>query len=198
MTAIATWNQALLRTSAAMLARPQVKLDASRHAGLDRDIAQVEQLVRRSVRPPSARQHRIGREEGREHDDVAEQEDPEAVAGDDALGRGPAPVALACGSHACASVSAAVAHCGSLSRRVLARSRDARPVAAIDPRDFLCRNRRPRRGRARRTRRRWQRRRRARRSTIHQMCQISAKPIMVAKKAQTKPVGELRGISMSR
>ena len=35
-------------------------------------------------------------------------------------------------------------------------------------------------------------------ATIHQMCQINAKPIMVAKKAQTKPVGELRGISISR
>ena len=34
-------------------------------------------------------------------------------------------------------------------------------------------------------------------ATIHQMCQISAKPMMVAKNAQTKPVGELRGISMS-
>ena len=34
------------------------------------------------------------------------------------------------------------------------------------------------------------------RSTIHQMCQISAKPITVAKKAQTKPVGLLRGISI--
>ena len=32
--------------------------------------------------------------------------------------------------------------------------------------------------------------------TIHQMCQISAKPITVAKNAQTNPVGELRGISI--
>src|ERR1700675_604245 len=35
-------------------------------------------------------------------------------------------------------------------------------------------------------------------ATIHQMCQIKAKPMTVAKNAQTKPVGELRGISMSR
>ena len=34
-------------------------------------------------------------------------------------------------------------------------------------------------------------------ATIHQMCQISAKPMTVAKNAQTKPVGELRGISMA-
>ncbi len=33
--------------------------------------------------------------------------------------------------------------------------------------------------------------------TIHQMCQISAKPITVAKNAQMKPVGLLRGISMA-
>ena len=33
--------------------------------------------------------------------------------------------------------------------------------------------------------------------TIHQMCQISAKPMMVAKNAQTNPVGEFLGISMS-
>src|SRR6202790_532289 len=35
-------------------------------------------------------------------------------------------------------------------------------------------------------------------ATIHQMCHISAKPIMVAKNAQTKPVAELRGISILR
>src|SRR6202163_581218 len=35
-------------------------------------------------------------------------------------------------------------------------------------------------------------------ATIHQMCQIKAKPITVAKNAQTKPVGELRGISIAR
>src|SRR6266576_6119582 len=35
-------------------------------------------------------------------------------------------------------------------------------------------------------------------ATIHQMCQIKAKPMTVAKNAQTKPVGELRGISIAR
>ena len=33
--------------------------------------------------------------------------------------------------------------------------------------------------------------------TSHQMCQISAKPMMVAKKAQMKPTGLLRGMSMA-
>src|SRR5665213_28871 len=34
--------------------------------------------------------------------------------------------------------------------------------------------------------------------TIHQICQISANPMKVAKNAQTNPVGELRGISIGR
>ena len=34
------------------------------------------------------------------------------------------------------------------------------------------------------------------RITIHQMCQISAKPVITAKKAMTKPIGLLRGISI--
>jgi len=33
-------------------------------------------------------------------------------------------------------------------------------------------------------------------TTSHQMCQISAKPVKVAKNAVTKPTGLLRGISM--
>jgi hypothetical protein len=35
------------------------------------------------------------------------------------------------------------------------------------------------------------------RATIHQMCQISAKPMKVAKKAQMKPVALFLGISIS-
>ena len=34
----------MLRASAAMMARPQAKLDSSRNAGLDRDGVQVEEL----------------------------------------------------------------------------------------------------------------------------------------------------------
>ena len=34
-------------------------------------------------------------------------------------------------------------------------------------------------------------------ATIHQMCQISANPMMVAKNAVMKPVGLLRGTSIS-
>ena len=82
------------RICAPMLARPQVKLDSSRQAVSMRDIAEIEQLA--SARPARGRvrQHRIAREERREHDDVAEQEDPEAVADDDPLRRGAAGAML--------------------------------------------------------------------------------------------------------
>jgi hypothetical protein len=52
---------------------------------LDRGIAQVEQLMpaRAARRLPD--QHRVGREEGGEHDDIAERKNPEAVTDDDAL-----------------------------------------------------------------------------------------------------------------
>jgi hypothetical protein len=55
-----------------MLAMPQVK--------------EIEQILPARPARRLGGQHGIGREERREHDDVAEQEDPEAVADDDALG----------------------------------------------------------------------------------------------------------------
>src|SRR3982751_5959075 len=55
---------------------------------LDRDVAQIEQLAPARPARRLAEQHGIGREERRKHDYVAEDEDPEAIAGDDALGRG--------------------------------------------------------------------------------------------------------------
>ena len=54
---------------------------------LDRDRLQVEELERPGAAGGRVRQHRVGRVEGREHHEVAEQEDPEAVGGDDALRR---------------------------------------------------------------------------------------------------------------
>ena len=51
---------------------------------LDEDIAEIEQLGPGRSAGGVARQHRIGREQPREHDDVAEDEDPEAVGDDDA------------------------------------------------------------------------------------------------------------------
>jgi hypothetical protein len=64
-----------------------VKLDSKQAAGFDRDAPQIEQLAPAAGRRPSARQHRVAREEAGEHHDVAEQEDPETVAGDDPLRR---------------------------------------------------------------------------------------------------------------
>ncbi len=68
-----------------MLAMPQVKLDSSRNGRLDRGVAQVEQLC--SARPARrfSDQHRVCREERGEHDDVAQQEYPEAKADDNAF-----------------------------------------------------------------------------------------------------------------
>ena len=53
--------------------------------GLDRDIVQVEKIFAARPSRGLSGEHRIGGEKRREHDDVAEQEDPEAVADDDAL-----------------------------------------------------------------------------------------------------------------
>src|ERR1700720_184203 len=62
---------------------------------LEPDVAQVEQLPAGWSPCRVAGQHRIGGEEGGEHDDVAQQENPEAVAGDDALrNRSPGRVPL--------------------------------------------------------------------------------------------------------
>src|SRR5208283_3464973 len=52
---------------------------------LEPDIAQVEQLPTAWSPCGVPDQHRIGGEEGGEHDDVAQQENPEAVTGDNAL-----------------------------------------------------------------------------------------------------------------
>src|SRR5437763_8323574 len=57
-------------------------------AGLDCDVAQVEQLAPARPARRLAEQHGVGREERRKHHHVAEDEYPEAIAGDDALGRG--------------------------------------------------------------------------------------------------------------
>ena len=55
--------------------------------GLDKDIAEIEQLGAGRSAGGVARQHRVGREQPREHDDVAEEEDPEPVR-DDGTRRG--------------------------------------------------------------------------------------------------------------
>jgi hypothetical protein len=86
-----------------MLAMPQVKLDASRHA--------VSMF--RAGRPTRglADQNGVGRKEGGEHDDVAEQEDPEAVADHDPFRRG-----AAVGSCSGVAMSAGVAQVCAIGR----------------------------------------------------------------------------------
>ena len=181
-----------------MLGEAAGKARCQQAGGLDRDIAQIEQLARRSVRPPSARaaRHRLRR--SREHHHVAEQEDPEAVAGNDPLRRR----AVVHGRRArrrlgCMSVDA---------MRSLRPSRRS-PHSVMRPRRAatLARSIRATSS-AGITYSSWSRQANTTKvgeradvpaATIHQMCQISAKPMMVAKNAQTKPVGELRGISMS-
>src|SRR3954447_1854016 len=64
------------------------KTRGEKKAGLDCDVAQVEQLAPARPARRLAEQYGVSREERRKHHHVAEDEDPEAIAGDDALGRG--------------------------------------------------------------------------------------------------------------
>ena len=181
-----------------------MKLESSRQA------VSIATLCRsnssRPLGPPAVcpDQHRVGREERGEHDDVAEQEDPEAVADDDALGDRSGRQRLRVGtfrrrglgdsgrsSPAVASKRAHGVGC-SWARCLAARA----AVGPVDARDLVGRNDVLVLSRQANTTKVAKAPTNAT-ATIHQMCQISAKPMMVAKKAQTKPVGVFRGISMS-
>ncbi len=155
---------------------------------LDKDIAEIEQLGAGRSAGGVARQHRIGGEQRREHDDVAEDEDPEPIGDDDALRRRPAAAAPArefgwnrgrnrvdrCYRHAGRPASAGPVPFAQV-RRPRFRARGPRSSRTI--RTMIAAARRPR-------------------ITSHQICQISEKPVITAKKAMTKPIGLLRGISM--
>ena len=71
------------------------KTRGQQQSSLDGDIAQIEQIVARRPARGLPVQHGVGGKERREHDHVAEDEDPETVAGDDPLGRGAVPAAVA-------------------------------------------------------------------------------------------------------
>src|SRR5258708_22309075 len=84
------------RSHGAVEPRPAMRVgaDACEAAGeareeqaprLDPGIAQVEQLPPARPARGLPDQHRVGREKGREHDDVAEQENPKAVTDNDPL-----------------------------------------------------------------------------------------------------------------
>src|SRR6202012_5211026 len=54
-------------------------------AGLDRDLRPIEQILAHWSAVGGVNQRRVAREQGREHDDVGENEEPEAIGYDDAL-----------------------------------------------------------------------------------------------------------------
>src|SRR5262249_27085533 len=155
----------------------------------DENIAEVEKLVRGWPAGGIAGQDRIGRKQRREHDHVAEDENPESIGNDDSLGSRPAAAAAArelgwnsdqwsvecrCNRHAgrliyraCSICAISVAEISS-SRLMLQPAIRTTMMAATKLR-----------------------------MANHQMCQISEKPKTVAKKAVIKPAGLLCGNSIA-
>src|SRR5207302_2310556 len=152
--------------------------------GLDENIAEIEQVTAIRSAGGLTRQDRVSREQPREHDHVAEDEDPEAVSDDNAR-RGRAAAAPPAREPGWDRVDRCYRHA---TRPRPSRARSIRAISAAgiscsrfslqpNTRTVIAAARRPR-------------------ITIHQMCQISAKPVTTAKNAVTKPVGLLRGISI--
>ena len=77
--------QSWLRVLAATAESPQVKLETRGTRSPSRCSADRTDRARRTAGRRGL-QHRMGRKESGEHDDVAEQKDPEAIADDDPLG----------------------------------------------------------------------------------------------------------------
>src|SRR6476646_11019318 len=158
----------------------------------------------------------MGGEKGREHHDVAEQKDPEAESDDHALGGRPAFPVTCCihVSNANASLAEPItaapdpiridgpsqrgvrrAHAGSLARACCAshcsracrraRSRRATSAAGIE---YSTTSRHANHTNTAKAPTKP-------RPTIHQMCQISAKPVIVQKNAVMNPVGLFLGTS---
>ena len=69
---------------------PQQKLESSRQAVSICNVAKIEELRGGRTTGRRTGEHGVGGEERREHHDVGQQEYPEPVADDDALGRGAA------------------------------------------------------------------------------------------------------------
>ena len=193
---------------------PRLRADAGEAAehgrqqqagGLEGDCRQVEQVAAARAAGGGVGEHRVAREQRREQDDVADQEDPEAVGDDDALRRSvrrllgerlgvaadkrtsaagdPARVRLRPGAHESGlSVRSAASRAARLARSTLATVA-AGIASSCSSRQATTTNtaQAPTKATA----------------TSHQMCQISAKPMMVEKKAQMKPAELLRGMWMS-
>ncbi len=91
---IATRVHSMLRTLVAIAAMPQTKLDSSRSAVSHPTVVRLKSCCRPRPSGGRLREHGIGRIEPRKHDEVGEEEDPEAVSGDDALRRWPREAAV--------------------------------------------------------------------------------------------------------
>ena len=177
----------MLRALVAIVAMPQAKLESSRKPVSSATDPQVEELPRARAARRRMRQHRIGGKEAGEQDEVGEQEDPEAVAGDDALGRRALVAAIGLG--ACAELvrivdggreyltgvmpgsrpsTSAMRACAALARRSAASSAAGNSYSASSRQ---AKTTKVAKAPTRPT------------TTIHQMCQISAKPVTTAKKA---------------
>ena len=132
---------------APMAAKPQVKLESRRHAVSIATLCRSNRSLPLGPPAVSFDQHRIGGEERREHHDVAEQEDPEAVADDDALRGGARVVENRRGRGRAAPLAPTVAvvrACleGRHEQGLRGRERLAprAPVGAVDARDLFGRN----------------------------------------------------------
>src|SRR6267154_4086964 len=153
--------------------------------GFDRDTALVEQLHATWTACGRVSEHRVGGKDRRKHHDVAQQEDPEAVANDDPLGSGTGftctrprlvtNLIINCDSDVHTAISAwfacskrAICSAGisisSSSRNAKASMVRKMPIAPAP--------------------------------AIHQMCQIIAKPLTTAKNAVMKPVALFFGTSI--
>src|SRR5580698_9646023 len=127
------------------------------------------------------RLHRIGGEQSREHDEVAEQEDPEPVRDNDACRRRPV---VARPAYEFDPRLGGCRHAGrpnrACSMRAISGAEISRSRFSLQPNTIapVTTARRPR-------------------IASHQIDQIAAKPAIVTKKAVTKPIGLLRGTSMA-
>src|SRR6476646_2936899 len=161
---------------------------------------QLENLLRRRSARRCLRQHGIGCEQTGEDTDVGQKKQPEAVTHDQTFGRrsaaamsprqiGPAmaeAIGILDGDEAVCHSHGAAPTSSSCRTARLARSRRATSSAGMIYSGTSRQANTTKVAYAPTS------------PTIisHQMCQISAKPMKVAKKAQTKPVGLLRGISI--
>src|SRR5882757_4818032 len=155
-------------------------------AGFDRDAALVEQLHTTRTAGGRVREHRVSGEERREHDDIAREEYPEAVSHHDPLGSGTGlagtrsrlvpNLIINCNSDIHTAISAWFA-CSNraICSAGISISSSSRNAKASMVRKMPI----------------------APRPTIHQICQIKAKPLTTAKNAVTKPTALFFGISIA-